>query len=133
MPDVSAVSVSPTFAVPLIDGAPVAFAFGGGPAMVSETAEDSFLPSAVQMAPRAAQSVVTGRTTVTSLGELGSTVISHRTLAKRSRDRAPVTSPPVTVKAWSRSVLALKPFSGASLKRNSKVNAVVPSCEAGVS
>ena len=60
------------------------------------------------MAPSASQSSVTGRVIVTSPPESGLTVISQRMLGvslSPSSRRAPATSPPVTVNAWSRSVL----------------------------
>ena len=69
---------------------------------------DSTVPSAVQMAPCASQSVVMGSSTVTSAVESGLTLISHRVLGvslSPSSRRAPTTVPPVTVNAWSRSVL----------------------------
>ena len=56
MPDVRAVRVSPTRAVPLMVGAPVAPEFCSG--TVTSRLPDSFLPSWVQMAPSAAQSEV---------------------------------------------------------------------------
>ena len=76
-----------------------------GPETAISSALDSILPSLVQMAPWAAQSVVAGSATVTSEFEDGWTVISHLTLAGRSSRRALVTSPPVSVNAWSRKVL----------------------------
>ena len=66
---------------------------------------DNILPSSVQMAPGASQSSVTGRVIVTSPVESGFTTISQPTLLGGSRRRAPVTVPPVTVKAWSRIVV----------------------------
>ena len=65
---------------------------------------DSFLPSPVQIAPLAVQSVVTGRTTVTSASALGVTVICQPVLLPWVSRRALATAPPVTVKAWSRRV-----------------------------
>ena len=65
---------------------------------------DSFLPSPVHIAPSAVQSVVMGSTTVTSALEVGSILISQLMLPGGSSRRAFVTSPPVTVKAWSRRV-----------------------------
>ena len=49
-----------------------------GPETVSSRRSDSFLPSAVQTAPSALKSVVTGRTTVTSAAESGVTVTQLR-------------------------------------------------------
>ena len=87
-------------------GRPVAELFCcSGPLTVSSTLLDSFLPPSVQMAPWAPQSVVGGRTMVTSVPESGSTTISQRRLLGWSRRLAPVTSPAVTLKAfWSRRV-----------------------------
>ena len=75
-----------------------------GPETVNSTLWDSFLPSPVQTAPCASQSVVTGSTMVKSALPDGCTVTSHRTFFPCSRRLACTTSPPVTVKAWSRSV-----------------------------
>ena len=92
-------------------GAPVAELFCrswlccSGPLTVSSTLPDSFLPPPVQMAPWAPQSVVGGRTMVTSAPESGSTTICQRRLPGLSRRLAPVTSPSVTLRAsWSRRV-----------------------------
>ena len=112
MPDLSAVSVWPTWAVPLMVGAPVGGLFclvvpsssSPGPATTKFTSADSILPSPVQMAPWAAQSCVTGSTTVTSPSPSGVTVISQRTLLGGSSRSTFPTSPPVTVKEWLRSV-----------------------------
>ena len=76
-----------------------------GPLTVSSSRLDSIRPSPVQMAPWSPQSVVTGRTTVTSALESGSTVIRQRILLGLSSRCAVFTAPPVTVKAWSRRVL----------------------------
>ena len=65
---------------------------------------DSIVPSSVQMAPCASQSVVTGSSTVTPALESGLTLISHRMLGvslSLSSCRAPATLPLVTVNAWS--------------------------------
>ena len=62
---VAAVRVSPTWAVPLMVGAPVAAEFGG-PGVTSSTPVDSVLPSLAHTAPWLAQSVVAGSDTVTS-------------------------------------------------------------------
>ena len=69
-----------------------------GPATVSSSRLDSFLPSSVQMAPWTPQSSVTGRTMVTSPFESGLTVISQRMLLGLSIRCAFTTSPPVTSK-----------------------------------
>ena len=62
-------------------GAPVAGELAAaGPGTVSSDRLESFVPSLVQTASCAVQSPVTGRTTVTSASESGSTVISHRSL-----------------------------------------------------
>ena len=66
---------------------------------------DSFLSTSAQMAPCAAQLVVAESTTVTSAFPDGCTVISHRRFSPLTNLRAPVTEPPVTVKAWSRIVV----------------------------
>ena len=69
---------------------------------------ESIVPSSVQMAPCASQSVVTGSSTVTFALESGLTLISHRVLGvalSLSSRRAPTTVPPVTVNAWSRIVV----------------------------
>ena len=77
---------------------------GAGPDTMAYMLAESRLPSSVQMAPLASQSVVEGSTTVTSPLESGLTLISHRMLPGRSSRRTPTTVPPVTVKAWSRRV-----------------------------
>ena len=95
----------------------------------NSTCADSILPPAVQTAPVAAQSVVTGRTTVTSAWAAGSRVMSQPWLLPGTSRDAPVTVPPVTSNVSSRSVL--KPISTFSLKRSWKVKAVCPSWVAG--
>ena len=105
MPDVKAVRVSPTCAVPLMVGAPAAAEFSGGPGTTNSKPPDSFLPSLVQMAPSAEQSVVAFTAMVTSASESGSTVISHLTFLPASSLRTLSIDPPVTVKAWSRTVV----------------------------
>ena len=87
---------------------------------------DSILPSSVQIAPCAAQSVVVGKTMTTSDVELGATVTCHRALLPLVTRLARVTSPPVTSNARSRIVLKLKGRLGSSLRRSSKVNADWP-------
>ena len=72
MPAVEAVSVSPTWEVPLMVGAPWACEFCRwvGPGNTTSSLLDNILLSPVQMAPCASQSVVTGSTMVTSLLEV---------------------------------------------------------------
>ena len=65
---------------------------------------DSFLPSEVQIASVASQSAGTGRTTVTLAAESGVTVIVQTMLLPWVSRWALATSPPVTLKAWSRRV-----------------------------
>ena len=84
---------------------PAATAYPLGPETVISSRLDSGLPSPVQIAPCALQSVVAGSTMVTSPLESGSTTTSQPMLLSGSRRRAPVTEPPVTVKAWSRMIL----------------------------
>ena len=60
---------------------------------------DSIRPSSVQTAPSAVQSVVMGNTTVTLPLEVGLIFICQPMLLGGFRRRAPVTDPPVTVKA----------------------------------
>ena len=69
MPEVEAVRISPTCAVPLMVGAPLAAEFSGGvcwldvpgPETVNSSALDSFMLRMLHIAPSAAQSVVAGR------------------------------------------------------------------------
>ena len=75
------------------------------PETVKSRELDNFLSSPVQMAPCASQSSVMGNTMVTLPLESGMTCISQRTFFPFSRRFALVTSPPVTVNAWSRRVL----------------------------
>ena len=75
-----------------------------GPGTVCSVGPDNILPSPVQIAPVALQSVVAGRVIATSPLPSGRTVISQRMLRGRSNRRALITLPPVTVKASSRSV-----------------------------
>ena len=82
----------------------VRLAYPLGPETVNSSLPDSILPSFVQTAPWASQSVVTGSRMVTAALEFGRTCISHRMLLPRCRRLALTTSPPVTVKAWSRRV-----------------------------
>ena len=63
-----------------------------GPETVNSSRLESFLPSAVQTAPSASQSVVTGRTMVTSAAESGVTVMVHPMLLPWVSRRALVTS-----------------------------------------
>ena len=104
---------------------------GAGPATVAESPADSGRVP-MQMAPASPQSVVAGSSTVTSASPAGSTVISQRWFLPDSSRRTSVTAPFATVKAWSRSVTWLRPDVQSSLNRSSKVNAVLPSCEAGI-
>ena len=80
-------------------GCVVALFYWVGPETVKSLRLESFLPSAVQTAPSALQSVVTGRTTVTPASALGVMVISHPMLLPGVSRRALATVPPVTVKA----------------------------------
>ena len=86
-------------------GCAVALFYWPGPDTVKLTELDSFLPSAVQMAPSALQSVVAGSSIVTSPLPFGSTVISHQMLLGLSIRCALRTSPPVSVNAKSLRVL----------------------------
>ena len=61
------------------------------------------------MAPSAEQSVVAFTAMVTSASESGVTVISHLAFLPGSSRRTLLTEPPVTVKAWSRTVAKPKP------------------------
>ena len=65
---------------------------------------ESGLPPLAQMAPVALQSVVAGTTMVTSPRPCGSMSTLQRSL-RRSTRLAFTTSPPVTVREWSRTVL----------------------------
>ena len=127
MPVVLAVSVSPTRAVPVMVGA---FC---GPGTRIASATDSILPSPVQMAPWAAQSMVGGSVTMTSSFPDGCTVISHLRFLPVSSWLTSVTVPPITARAWSSRVESVTPSAGASLKRSSKVKAALPSWDSGVS
>lgn len=69
-----------------------------GPLTASSSQLDNILPSPVQTAPLALQSVVTGRTTLIPAFPSGSTVISQRMLPGLSSRCAFVTAPPVTVR-----------------------------------
>ena len=89
---VSAVSVSPTCAVPLMVGVPVAGVLGGGgvlgPGTTNRGPPDSILPSPVQMAPSAGQSVVAFRSMATSAPGPGVTVdLSQRRFSPGFRRR----------------------------------------------
>ena len=85
MPVVSAVRASPTWAAPVMVGAPVAGVFG--PGTTSRSPPDSFPPSSVQMAPWAEQPVVAFRSMATSALEPGATVTSQRTFLPGSSRR----------------------------------------------
>ena len=102
MPDVSAVSVEPTWAVPLMLGWPVAGLLGGGPSMTLATPTDSILPSSVHTAPAASQSAAGNRDTVTMASVSGVNRTSHRSLRSSTRLTAS-TAALVTSRAWSRS------------------------------
>ena len=129
MPDVEAVSVSPTRAVPSIVGAPSAGAFaGGGPATIAAAPADSCRPSAVHTAPASAQSRSGGSEIPISPAPDGVTSMLHRS-ARPSTRAAPVTVPPVTVSASSRMAAALTATSSLNSIRNR--NAVSPSCSDG--
>ena len=135
MPDVEAVSSSPTRGVPAISGAPVAGVFGSGPWSTGPATVAlgvlvncrRFSPL-VQIAPEIPHSRPAGNVIVTSASESGVTVILNR--SRRPSTRVPpVTRPPVTVNASSRSALKLMPMS--SLNATRKVNALSPSCSDG--
>ena len=64
-----------------------------GPETVNSFRLDSFLPSTVQTAPSASQSVVTGRITVTAVAESGVSVMVHPMLLPWVSRRALVTLP----------------------------------------
>ena len=134
MPDVEAVSFSPTCGVPLIVGTPAASVFGsgssGGPATVAEgllLSRRRFSPR-VQIAPETSQLRPAGSVIVKSPSESGVTVISHRSWRPSTR-RAPVTSPPLAVNESSR--IDRKPIPISSLKTTRKRNALAPSCDCG--
>ena len=132
MSPVDASSVSPTRAVPVIAGAPVASAFDG-PDTVAVVAFDSGRPSGVQTAPAAAQSVVAGNDTVTASAERGRTVIVQRWFFPCATLLARVTVPLVARSASSRSFLYDSRLKS-SLNRNSKLNSLPsPSCSDGTS
>ena len=69
--------------------------------MTISTRLESILPSWVQTAPWAPQSVVAGSTMVTVPSPLGLMVITQPTLLGGASRRALITVPPVTVKACS--------------------------------
>ena len=131
MPDVEAVSASPTCAVPPIAGVPVAAVFlSGGPATVAVGVLAScrrFSPR-VQIAPETAHSRPPGSAIATSSSESGSTVIRHRSWRPSTR-RAAVTSPPSTVNESSR--IDRKPIPMSSLNATRKWNPSSPSCTSG--
>ena len=129
MPDVEAVSSSPTFGVPLIAGVPVAAVFlSGGPNTMAAAPLDRALPSDVQTAPSAAQSSVGARAIDSSSRLSGVTAIAHTPISPSTR-AAPVTAPPVTVRTRVRMASAVT--ATASLNTMRKVNAVSPSCATG--
>ena len=98
-------AMSPSPSVPLASEMPtVGVTAAGGPATVAEGLFESgrgFSPR-VHTAPVVPQSRFPGSVIETSPWPSGLTVISHRSLRPLTR-RAPVTSPPVTVKPSSRS------------------------------
>ena len=71
-----------------------------GPETVKFSELDSFLPSPVQIAPVAPQSVVGGSSIITSPVEVGRTVMRQVMLLGLFVLCALRTSPPVTLKAW---------------------------------
>ena len=89
-----------------------------GPETVNSTLWDSIVPSSVQTAPGASQSVVAGSTTVTVPLPDGCTVISHRMFLPGSSRLAFTTSPPVAVKAWSRRCWTNSPRNRSSARPN---------------
>ena len=111
-------------------------AVSGGPLTVNFSGLDSIVPSAVQMAPCASQSVVAGSSTATSALESGLTLISHPMLGVSlpgSSRRAPTTSPPVTVNAWSRQRLVAEVFLGVLAEPQFEFECVLPLCDSGLS
>ena len=66
---------------------PLAWSYPLGPETVNSSVADNGLPSSVQMAPLASQSVVAFRAMVTSALEPGVTVISQRTFLPGSSRR----------------------------------------------
>ena len=110
MPDVEAVSSSPTCGVPLTVGVPVAAVLLSGSPAGPATVADGLLLSGlgssprVHTAPAVPQALPSGSEIVTASRESGSTVISHRSW-RPSTLRAPVTSPSVTEKDSSRRAL----------------------------
>ena len=134
MPDVEAVSSSPTCGVPLMVGVPVAAVFLSGSSAGPATVADGLLLSCRRFSPRVQialetwQSRPAGSVIVTSVSESGSTVISHRSWRPSTR-RAPVTWPPCTVNESSR--IDRKPIPISSLKTTRKRNALAPSCDCG--
>ena len=72
--------------------------------MVADSECDNARSSAVQIAPLASQSVVSGNPIVTAPAETGSTVISHATLLPCCSRSAFRTAPPLTLNAASRNV-----------------------------
>ena len=110
LPSSSEIRVKVELLAPAIT-APSAGAFVGvywaspGPATVTSSRLERGLRSWVQIAPWVVQSVVTGSTMVTGPLPSGRTWISQPTLLFGASRRALITSPPVTVKAWSRMIL----------------------------
>ena len=121
VPATDASSVDPTCATPATAGAPSA----AGPGTAASAARSSPSPSPVQTAPAASQLAFGASATVTAASDDGATVISQRRVLAASTCRTPVTVPPVTRSAASRSICALTATS--SLNASPSVNAVSPS------
>ena len=137
MPVVLAVRVWPTCAVPVMAGAPVAGVLGGdsgtpGPGMARASPPESLRPSSgADGALTASQPVVAGRDTATGPFPAGVISIRQLRLDPRLRRCAFASSPPVTVRAWSRRVVSS--ISTCSEKRSSKATVEAPSWLAGTS
>ena len=129
MPDVSAVSVSPTSAVSLIVGAPV----GGWYSLASTVSSmrlNSRLPSPVHIASASSQSRSASIPIVTVLPlESGVTETAH---ILPSPPTAPTldTAPPVTDRTWSRSASTVVVTPSLKWMRNEKSS--VPPCSEGM-
>ena len=136
IPDVSALSVWPTRAVPVMAGLPVAGVLAAvcswlvaGPLTNTAAPISSFFSEPVQTAPASPQLAVIGSSRVTSSLPSGWTVISQRRLEPWVVRLTLATSPLVTSRTWS--LTASKPRTGSSLKWISKVKALEPSCSLG--
>ena len=92
-------------------GAPVSAEFScaeywlDGPGATISTPPDNIPPGTVADGPCTEQSVVAFTAMVTSALESGVTVISHRAFLPASSRRTLLIKPPVTVKAWLRTVV----------------------------